>query len=566
MARKTKKDVDVLPVSSAVKEEERVGTESPCVSVTPANKKKKGQDGSEKQRKPSQNLPAPAEQKGVQPSTVPVNFPELERRSMWGRVAALLMVLAVLVASALIFALRPTRYDEQTSAVNFFYRPESNTTVIAVNGKVRGEVDGALRYEVFDSTGRVCAAVFETDTAVLYLIQGKEITYVASAVEDCVLSANGKALAWRTTDAKLYYAVVGEEDSFCISGTATDRHYCLSPDGKELFYTSERDGSLQADVYSRTGTNPYQQENKGMLPIAIADDCRYLYYLKDGDLYVLPTKTGIPVLCGDDPVLESITFNRSCSELMFRNGTETRFFVKGERMLVPDVGAADTLYLKPNHRVAVREEAEGDRYLMDSFCDNYYVLFTGTAYKLVYLEQSKGQGRLTHISFVDGPAQVSVTDKYVFFLLTDKGESANHTNLWRCTTGKTEEERIVWDVSSFTPNVDGSRILYTNAEGALYSQAIGAAPVRLCDSIFGNVCGVTLDDAFYFFCAEGQLWVSDNGEAPRLVREGVTEVLLDCHTAYFLADVGDNGNGNIYANNRNRRSDEQIVTAARYMR
>ena len=119
---------------------------------------------------------------------------------------------------------------------------------------------------------------------------------------------------------------------------------------------------------------------------------------------------------------------------------------------------------------------------------------------------------------------------------------------------------------SFTPNVDGSRILYTNAEGALYSQAIGAAPVRLCDSIFGNVCGVTLDDAFYFFCAEGQLWVSDNGEAPRLVREGVTEVLLDCHTAYFLADVGDNGNGNIYANNRNRRSDEQIVTAARYMR
>lgn len=565
MAKKTKKDVDALPVSPAAKEEGNGRADAPCVSVTPVNKDKKGPNGSEKQRKPSENLPAPSAQKGVQPSTVPVNFPELERRSLWGRAVALLMILAVLVASVLIFTLRPTQYDEQTSAVNFFYRPESNTTVVAVNGKVRGEVAGALRYRAFDSTGRVCAAIFEADSTALYLIKGKEIAHVASAVEDCVLSANGKALAWRNTSAELYYAVVGDEDSFRISGSATDGHYCLSPDGKELFYTSERDGSLQADVYSRTGTNPYQQENKGLLPIAVADDCRYLYYLKDGDLYVLPAKTGVPVLCGDDPVLESIAFNRSCSELMFRNGTETRFFVKGERMLVPDMGAADTLYLKCNNRVAVRDEAEGSRYLMESFCDNYYVLFTGTAHKLVYLERSKGQGVLTHISFVDGPAQVSVTDKYVFFLLTDKGESADHTNLWRCTTGKTEEERIVWDVSSFTPNVDGSRILYTNAEGALYSQAIGSAPVRLCDSIFAGVCGVTLDDAFYFFRAEGQLWVSDNGAEPRLVREGVSAVLLDCHTAYLLADVGEDGNGNIYANHRNRRADEQIVTAARYM-
>ena len=111
---------------------------------------------------------------------------------MWGRFATLLVVLAVLIASALIFVLRPTKYDEQTDSVNFFYRPEHNVTVIAVNGKVRGEVAGALRYETFDSTGRVCAAIFEAESTELYLIKGKEITHVGSAVLDCVLSSNGR--------------------------------------------------------------------------------------------------------------------------------------------------------------------------------------------------------------------------------------------------------------------------------------------------------------------------------------------------------------------------------------
>lgn len=559
MARKDKREPKVQPAPPAA---QGGGNET---SVTPVNATQNTQSGSEKHKKPSRNLPVTAGNKGVQPSTVPVNFPELERRSLWGRAAALLVVLAVLVASVMIFAFRPTKYDEQTSSVNFFYHPTSNTTAVAVNGKVRGEVTGALRYETLDSTGRVCAAIFEAEQTELYLIKGKDVTHVASAVLDCALSANGKALVWRNESFELYYTEVGGEESFRISGTATDDHYCLSPDGKELFYTSERDGSLQADVYSRTGTNPYQQENKGLLPMAIADDCRYLYYLKDGDLYVLPAKTGIPVLCGEDPVLSSITFNRSCSELMFRNGTETRFFVKGERMLVPDVGSNDTMFLIPNQRVAVRVLVGGVHCLMDSFCDNYYVLFTGTAYKLIYLEKSKGQGAVTHISFVDSPDGVSVTDKYVFFLLTDKGESASHTNLWRCTTGKTEEVRMEWDVSTFTSNVDGSRILYTNAEGALYSCTVGSAPVRLCDSIASNVCGVTLDDAFYFFRADGQLWVSDNGESPRLVRENVADVMLDCHTAYYLTDAGESG-GNVYANNRNRRADEQILTGIIYMR
>ncbi len=523
----------------------------------PAKKDEKPQNGSESKGK---NLPVPAEGgQQLQPSTVPVDFPDIERRSFWSRAVTLILVLVVLAASVLIFLFRPSEYDERTNTVNFFYRAEGNVTTVAVNGKVRGEIVGAVRHRTYDTTGRVCAALFEDR---LYLIKGKNITETATGVVDCVLSANGKVLAWRNSGNELYYSIIGDKNGPSrISGSATDPHYCLSPDGKELFYTSERDGSLQADVYSRTGTNPYNLENKGLYPIAVADDCRYLYYINEsGALYVLPSKSGVPVLCGTEPDLSTVSFNRSCSELMFRNGTETRFFIKGKQMLVPAVGAADTLLLKQNQRVAVRGLFVGCQYLMDSFCDNYYLLYTGTSVKLIYMKKSRGQGAITEVSFVDGADTVMVTDKYVFFLLTDKGESTSHTNLWRCTTGKTEEERMEWDVATFCPNVDGSRILFTNIEGALYSCTVGSAPVRLCDSIVTDSIVVSADDAFYFFREPGKLWVSDNGDAPRLVREDVAALTVDCHAAYYLCGIHEAGAGTVYGNYRNRRADEQLAT------
>ena len=106
--------------------------------------------------------------------------------------------------------------------------------------------------------------------------------------------------------------------------------------------------------------------------------------------------------------------------------------------------------------------------------------------------------------------------------------------------------------------MDGSRILYTNQHGSLFSCRIGSTSEHLCDSIVEGSIAVTVDDTFYFYRTEGELWVSDNGEAPRMIRSGVKEFLLDAHTAYYLADCDENGYGTIFTNHRNQRKDSEL--------
>lgn len=505
----------------------------------------------------SQNLPTVAANGEVTASTVPINFPELEKRSFWSRALVLLVMLAVLAASVAIFLFRPSEYTERTDSVSFLYLPDSNRTVIAVNGTVRGEVDGALRYKTCDGTGRVCAALIEDR---LYLIKGRKVTEVAASVADCVLSSNGQALAWRNSANELFYMIVGKKDgTYRISGTATDARYCLSPDGKELVYTYEQDGVLRMDVYSRTGSKPYFSENEGCYPLGVSDKCRYLYYTNgDGALYVLVQKTGKSVLCGNEPSLGHLIFNRDNTELLFCNGTETRLFVNGERLLLPTLLSTDSLELLPNRRAAIREIGAGKQYLMESLCDSYYLHHRGTGKMLVFLEQKKDQGVLLDVYAVDGKESITVTDKSVFFLSTSQG-TATHTNLYRCKTGKTEVEELYWDVGGFCTNVDGSRILFTDVHGALFAYRLEAFPERLCDSVIKESITVTADDAFYFYQAQGSLWVSDNTDQPRAMCEGVAYTLVDGMTAYYVTDIAEDGCGTVYSNYRNTRKSTKIA-------
>lgn len=512
---------------------------------------------SEKQTAPSENLPTVATNGDVTASTVPINFPELQKRSFWSRALVLLVMLAVLAASVVIFMFRPSEYTERTDSVNFLYLPDGNKTVIAVNGTVRGEVDGTLRYKTCDGTGRVCAALIEDR---LYLIKGRKVTEVAATVSDCVLSSNGQALAWRNAANELFYMIVGKKDGTSrISGTATDARYCLSPDGKELAYTYEQDGILRMDVYSCTGSKPYFSENEGCYPLGVSDKCRYLYYTNDeGALYVLVQKTGKSVLCGNEPNLGHLIFNRDNTELLFCNGTETRLFVNGERLLLPTLLSTDSLELLPNRRVSIREVVAGKQYLMETLCNNYYLHYRGTGKMLVFLERQKDKGALLDVYAVDGRESITVTDKSVFFLSTSQG-TATHTNLYYCKTGKTEADDLHWDVSKFCTNVDGSRILFTDVHGALFAYRLEAFPERLCDTVIEDSITVTADDTFYFYREQGSLWVSDNTDQPRTVREGVAGVLVDGKTAYYVTDITEDGYGTVYSNYRNTRKDTKIA-------
>ncbi len=485
-----------------------------------------------------------------------VDFPKAMRKSFFVRLLFLVVVIAVLAASAYIYHNRPAVYTEQTSSVNFLYRAAENETVILVNGTERGRESGAVSETLFSGRGDVCAAVIGNN---LYVVKGKNVLPIAENVLDFTLSADGDALAYRTAPANLYYRETGKKDvASQISKECYSVAYCLSADGQELVYTAtDETGRSQMRVESYSGNRPYIENVVGFSPVAVSDNCRYIYYTDEsGALFIFESKTALKIKCATAPDLTSLIFNRDFTEVLFTENGGTVFYADGERQQI--IGAASTEYLQllPNRRVASRTLTSGMQYMISSFYKNYFLHEVGTGQQLTYLNQ---KGNLLDVSFVDDVTTVTVTDKGAYFLLTNVNNENIHRVLWYAPKGKTVTRRVDWDVSSYCTNIDGSRVMYTGYEDALYSYRAETGSVRLCDSIVADSLTVTTDDLFCFYRTEGVLTVSDNGGELRELATDVIGFTVDTHALYYCTAPKEDGTFTVYVNYRNERISNLVL-------
>lgn len=501
--------------------------------------------------------PAPEGSEDLSSPSIPIGFPEREKRNLVGRACSLLLVLALFGLAVLIFLFRPGRYDEKTNEISFLYQEATNVTQVAVNGTVIAGVTGRCEFSTHDASGDTAAAIIG---GTLYLIDQKQLSEIAQGVNDCVLSSNGKALAWRTEDINLFYLAIGKrEERYHMSSNTPDEHYALSPDGKELFYTFEKDGISRIDVYSRTGSKPYLLDNQSYYPVAVSNRCRYLYYTNEtGQLSVLSTKTNETVLCCEEPQAATLIFNRDCTQMMAFDGERTRLFVDGKPFELPGLGVGERFLLQANRRAVWLPQQLGTRCMIESFFGNYYLHEKEDGSYLVYLERERELAVMAPVSRVDAGTPVTVCDKAVFFLETEQVTNATHTNLYRCKAGKTERESLCWDVQHYVTNVDGSRLLFVDVHGALFSLSVGMSPKRLCDTVVVESLRVTADDSFYFYRADGELCVSDNGEAPRVIANGVAHFDVEGMTLYYFVER-EEGGYTAYSNYRNLRKSAMIA-------
>ncbi len=487
----------------------------------------------------------------------PLDFPGQMKRNFFLRLGLILAIFLVLVASAFIYYNRPARYTEQTSSVNFLYVPAEDQTLIFVNGTERGRVAGTLAASSLNGRGDTCAAVIGGE---LYLIRGKNIISVATDVIDFVLAADGDALAYRVAPSHLYYRKTGKNDvASLISKNCNSPAYCLSQNGKELAYTAvDTAGVSYLRVESYSSNRPYFENAAGLVPVAISNQSRYIYYTDEsGALYVFDSKNAQKVKCATAPDPSSLIFNRDFTEVLFTENGGTVLFSKGERRQIVGVASTEYLQLLPNQRVASRALVGGTQYMMKSFYQNYFLHAVGSGKKLTYLDR---RGNLTDVSFVDGLETVTVTDKGVYFLLTSQNEENVSRELYYVKQGKTESARIEWGVTYYCANVDGSRVLFTGYEDALYVYRAETGTQRICDSIMSDTLTVTADDLFCFYREEGVLTVSDNGGELRDIATGVTHFAVDAHVLYYATEHSEDGTFSVYANYRNERLSEEIAT------
>ncbi len=503
-----------------------------------------------------QSLPVKDGERELSNARPGVDFPQAMRKSFFVRLAFLLVVVIVLAASAFIYHHRPAAYTEKTSSVNFLYRAAGDETVILVNGTVRGSVAGAVQKTLFSGRGDVCAAVIGGD---LWVIRGKRITPMAADVLDFTLSADGDAVAYRTKPADLYYSKTGKNSTpSLISRECHSAAYCLSANGQELAYTARDEaGRDQMRVESYSGNRPYIENVVGFSPVAVSDKCRYIYYTDaNGALFIFESKTASKIKCANAPDLSSLIFNRDFTELLFTENGGTVFYANGVRQQI--IGAVSTEYLQllPNRRVASRTLTGGMQYMVNSFYKNYFLHRVGTGQQLTYLDP---KGNLREVSFVDDVSTVTVTDKGVYFFLTTVNNENVHRVLWHAPRGKTATRRVDWDVSAYCTNIDGSRVLYTGYEEALYTYRAETGSLRLCDSINRESLTVTADDLFCFYLTEGVLAVSDNGGELRELAAGVVGFAVDTHALYYCTAPAEDGSFTVYVNYRNERLSDLVL-------
>lgn len=436
------------------------------------------------------------------------------------------------------------------------YDETANATAVIVNGKEIGTVGGRIAAEQTD--GRGYTAILRTNEGELWLVRGGKIRLVNANVTDAVLASEGGVLAFRTADGVLYRSGTGKKDTAqLVSNEVPEGEpFCLSPSGKELIYTSAVGGTVKAELSSMRGGAPYLTDTGNYRPVALADKCRFIYFRDaENTLYIYNAKTARMTNCGAF-LAGSLVFNRDFSEVFFKNADSCRFYKDGTALTLTGLSGGETLLLLSNQRVAQRENVGGVHVLQKSLLGCYYNYAAVGGNSLVYLTVKKGKVQMEVIHSLD-EGSATVTDKYVFFLSTDKTPTDVRSNLYAVKNGKTAFERLMSDVEEYCANVDGSRILYRDAHGPLRAMRMGYSPTQLSDGFQAGTLCVTLDDTYYFLTEDGALYRSENGETPEKVADGVRFVATDAHVAFFLQENG--AQYELFTNYRGRRKNTRVM-------
>jgi len=529
-------------------------------------------------------LPAPAESalpvqvqepQGIQVAVPPVPFPTLgvQRRRFWSRLLFLLAISALLALSALILAYRPTAYSAYSHSIVFLHRAEDNTTQVLYDGENCAEgLAGACVRSERDRSGSVCAALIG-DT--LYLVRGDEVQKVCAAVTDFALSQNGRTLAYRTVDQKLFCAKTGRVlEISAVSQDTRDARYCLSPDGELLFYTyvvqnDTGESKTHADVFSRSGKKPLLPQTTDVIPVAIADDYEHIFYFNvAGDLYYMNAESEVSLCRRKGESEMELLFDREFEELLIKDADGMTLWQEGAPTVLSGLKGAEYLSLLPNQLAVCRELPCAKQYLVRSLNESYY-LKLGTqeqGREMVYLNGNE----LHTVAFIDaGGSTPVVTDKGVYYMERVTLKDEERKQLYCCAIGETVPRSLAFDVDSFQVNSDGSRLLYADHRKALYAaRVVGDAldPTRISDLVDPASLCVSACDAFYYRSADGTWFVSDNAGEPDAVSvQG--RAYTDVHTAFFFVAESATSDGEalsatytVYTNHRNRRQCEKVAT------
>ena len=522
-----------------------------------------------RQEAPAGVVPETAEEVRTETAAVEASEPDKKKKkkkSVVGKIVlalALVLILALVAAAAFcIFKfVLPSSKIPEVSEWNLFYNDEKDITLLSLDGHYLKDVEiaGKVEKECTSYDGRV--RLLTSDDGTLYAVDKSGLKKISTEAEDgIVLSDNGNMVAYRNSDGTLFLFDLKREERYKIAANAEEDGYVLSPDGKALVYTVESKSNKDTDLvlWSKDSTQIIAND---VIPIAVSDKARYLYYLDPSEnaLYVSDSKGESSKISKDVLPEYRFIFNRNYSEILFlTSDLKTYISRKGgekekilSKILFPlniyeaSMNGFDNQWNDICWRLPARTlvnqsyySGEGELYYVDRYLDAIKIA-SGVPAELYTNGKLICYKKDSSLFYTESSADASpekIAHNIGDYVMTkDSGDIFyinSNDELMLIRKGDVEPERIANDVKEFVVSDDGNYIYFRNSDDMLLLCRNKKKAVKIADDVLdfyitddGKYCAFTAiknSEPSLFFVKAGRKAekIVTNPEAFSLSKDG----------------------------------------------
>ncbi len=407
--------------------------------------------------------------------------------------AALAVLILVII---LVNAWQPSKYSYYEDPYYFYVTDES---VLLSNQKNTITIDGFLEESFSSFSGEqgfllIGDPAVEEEIFTLYDYAGNKIA------EDVICargSLNGKGIVFvQAIDenfSQLMHWYDGKIKTICEDFDA-ENSITISPNGKTIAYhTMNEDGEHYGYYYD----GKLHELGKGILPVAIADSAKVVYYMKGDNAFVQKgDKTETRIKLGKNDSMETGFYNEDLTELLYSvytDGDIKTYIVADANEKIQLKGELTEMLLPSNtfdwYGVAVG---------VSTFAETYY-FGEGSVY---YINKNYEAEKVTNFS--DDNTQVQLCDdgKTLIYRRGDSIYKLNGTN------AKADPQELVGDADSLIAITgDGSAMFYINEEDEIMFQKGTKKPQRVTDE-YDRCAEALFDGKILYYIYDEELYQS----------------------------------------------------------
>ena len=430
---------------------------------------------------------------------------------------ALLLIIAIVVGVIIAATKLGGGSGKVTGSFNTFYDPAEDITYIFYNEKnFKNWFEGEV-YIVQQNDDNTVALLMDDQDTLYYATSTYKMDIVDSDVKSSryTLSSDGSTIAYLDNDNTLYTYNIknGRKNTVAYDVSTTP---VLSPTGKALLFNIEDDGD--DTLYAYNGRKDYKL-TRDVLPIAISDDMRYIYYAdpEKQAIYITDRNSNSNKISGDLDDY-NFTFNNDLSQILFTT----------------DSG----LYISERGRDKVKLSGSYSGIDLVTAMSGYQ----GRGYNTVFSDNINGYALSFHYPIATFANQVC------YGYADDSYEAFRITRDWQC-------EKFVGGMDYFMVDKNASVLYYLSSDNSLYRVRLGAKAIT--DKIKDDVYEFTISSSgaeVYFIDEDDALYIQKGNGKPRKIADDVTSlgITYDGVLLYFTEYDGYTGELYYYKGGRKK--------------